>query len=155
MVCLKTENTNGNIAIYIAEIYRYIVWYYRMKGMWNPCTLFYRSFNQSWKNMANTYSLHQFQIIAVGITTVSKPIDKFIRKIFRGCYRGYFDSYMLSAPVNHEGQIFTPSQQLRVQWVSNTWDNVIESILKETRKACGNNYMEIFWICSILSICFT
>ena len=46
------------------------------------------------------------------ITPISQPMDKFIGKIFKGCYREHYYLYMMSDPENYKVQPMPPSIQL-------------------------------------------
>eukprot|EP00957_Ditylum_brightwellii_P081790 6222622-Ditylum_brightwellii.AAC.1 len=66
-----------------------------------------------------------------GITPVAQPIDRFIGKIFKGMYREYHDSYMLSAPENDKGQPMPSSRQLCAQWVVKVWEAISEESIEK------------------------
>ena len=46
------------------------------------------------------------------IIPVSRPIDNFIGKIFKGFYREHYDIYMLSVPENYKDQPMPPIWKL-------------------------------------------
>ena len=75
--------------------------------------------------------------MAGGITPISQPVDNFVGMVFKGYYRDYYDTYMLSAAENDKGHPSMPSSQLCAQWVVKAWNKVSENLIRKAWIVCG------------------
>ena len=76
-------------------------------------------------------------ILPGGLTPCGQPLDKVIKKVFKGYFRDLYDAYILSAPLTEKGTPLAPSRQQLATWVVEAWDKIPEEMVRKSWTACG------------------
>ncbi len=80
-----------------------------------------------------------------GIIPKAQLLHVLINKVFKGFFQDHFESWCLTAPLNHKtGSPYAPSWQLLCLWVLKTWEKVPEELIAKVWIVCGYCLMENF-----------
>ena len=89
------------------------------------------------KEFCKSLNFLDVEIIGDGLTSEGQPLYKAINKVFKGYFCDLYNLYSLADPLNSKtGAPIAPTGQLLSTWIVESWEKVLEELVRKSRTAC-------------------